>query len=293
MSRLKVTSASQGDTVTTEIGSTLGQQLVQAGKISTDDVSRIIVAQRESGHMFGEAAVSLGLLSPDELQRALAQQFAYPYVDVTNTNISRLLAAAHRPFGKEAEAFRGLRSELMLRWFDDNHKVISITSPRGNQGSSSVAANLAISFAQLGERVLLIDANMRFPAHHELFGIGNGNGLSTLLRGRTALKDAVTPVAPFESLSVMTAGPTPPNPQELLGRVSFSYLIETAPAIYDIIIIDTPPLLEYADAQVVAEVTGGCLVSTRRNNTKMADLESAKLQIAPTGAQLVGVVMNA
>lgn len=270
----------------------LGTRLLEKGALSEDDVRRIVDNQRELGMLFGEAAVSLGLLTQDDLQRALCEHYAYPYVEVGGSALDSLLVTAHKPFSTQAEAFRTLRSELLLRWFNDRQKVIAITVPRGEQTSSVVAANLAISFAQLGEKTLLIDANFRDSRQQELFGITDSPGLSSLLTGRSALADTLTTVKPFENLAVMTAGPAPPNPQELLGRVAFSYLIETAPAGFDIVVIDTPPILEFADAQRVASLARGCVLVTRRHHTAIADIELCKNQITPSGAKIVGTILT-
>jgi protein-tyrosine kinase len=276
----------------TEIGVRIGRRLVEKGKISEEDIQRIVATQRDQGLMFGEAAVGLGLVTDDELQRALSEQFAYPYVEVIGSGLSALLSSAHQPFGQQAEAVRLLRSQLMLRWFNDRKNAIAVTAARGGDGSSVVAANLAICFAQLGERTLLVDANFRAPRQHELFALKNRTGLSTILTGRSKPSDAVVSIAPFKNLSVIPAGPTPPNPQELLGRIAFSYLIETAPTGFDFVIIDTPPILEYADAQIVASIASGCLLVTRRHHTRIADIKLSQAQLAPTGASLVGTVIN-
>jgi chain length determinant protein tyrosine kinase EpsG len=272
-------------------GVLLGQQLLEAGKLSEDNVLQVVMAQRETRLRFGEAAISLGLLSERDLQEALAQQYRYPYVPQGDSELSPELFAAKQPFGERSEALRTLRAQLMLRWFGDKRKCLAVAAARSGEDSSTLAANLAIVFAQLGERTLLIDANLRAPAQHQLFGQPSAAGLSSLLTGRCEFDDTVIPIAPFERLSLICAGATPPNPQELLCGVSFSYLIETAPAWFDVVIIDTPPLLECADAQVVAGLVGGCLLVAHRDQTRLDDVEAAKQQLAPAGAQLVGAVL--
>ena len=275
-----------------EMGMRIGKRLVEKGRISEADIQRIVGIQVKYGLMFGEAAIGMGLVTDDELQSALSEQFAYPYVEVAGSGLSPLLSSAHQPFGPQAEAVRLLRSELTLRWFNDRQKTIAVTSPRSGEGSSVLAANLAICLAQLGERTLLVDANLRTPQQHELFGLENRMGLSTLLTGRSKPAEAVVAIEPFQHLSVLPAGPAPPNPQELLRRITFSYLIETAPASFDFVVIDTPPILDFADAQIVAAVAGGSLLVTRRHSTRMADIKLAKAMLAPAGAHLVGAVIN-
>jgi capsular exopolysaccharide synthesis family protein len=149
-----------------------------------------------------------------------------------------------------------------------------------------------VSFAQLGKRTLLIDANLRAPRQHELFGLKNTGGLSNVLTGRSAPSAELSAVPPFEHLTVLCAGPTPPNPQELLSRPTFSYLIETAPSSFDVILIDASPLLDYSDALVVSALAAGSLLVTRRDKTRIEDVERVKRQLLPTGAVLVGTVLN-
>jgi chain length determinant protein tyrosine kinase EpsG len=286
--------SSTGAEVATTVESRLGQQLVAIGKLSVDHIPTIVAAQREKGLLFGEAAISMGFLSHADLQQALSAQFVYPYIDIVGSGLSKLLTVAHKPFGKHAEAYRILRSQLSMRWFRDGHgKIIATTSARTGDRSSEVAANLALSFAQLGERTLLVDANMRASAQRDLFGLPNGAGLSSVLTGRSMFEDALKQIAPFEHLSVLCAGPSPPNPQELLGRIAFSYFMETVPRAFDVVIVDTPPILECSDAQLVVAITKGCILTARLGETSLADIEHAKARISPTGAELLGVVTNA
>jgi protein-tyrosine kinase len=270
----------------------IGELLLSTGKISELDIARVIALQKQKKLRFGEAAQEMGLLRAEDVERALAQQFDYPYVGPRGSTFSPLLVAACDPFGPGAEAIRGLRGQLALRWFDDRRKTLAVVAPRAGGGASVVAANLAIAFAQLGERVLLIDANLRRPAQHNLFGLGPVEGLSNLLAGRNKFKDSLRVVEPFGSLAVLCAGANPPNPHELLSAVGFAYLVETAPAAFDIVIIDAPPLLEYPDGQVIAARAAGCLLVARRHQTSLTDLEDAKQQLEPTSAAIVGAVLN-
>lgn len=270
----------------------LGELLRNRGKLTDLDIGRVMVLQREKSLRFGEAAERMGLVKHEDVEHALAQQFEYPYVRTAESNLSPLLVVAYEPFGARAEAVRALRGQLSLRWFSDRRKTLAVVAARHAAGTSVVAANLAIAFAQLGERTLLIDANLRRPAQHDLFGISRPDGLSYLLAGRGQFKQVLSSVEPFHSLKVLCAGALPPNPHELLSTVGFSYLTETAPAAFDVVIIDAPPLLEYPDAQVIAARAGGCLLATRRHQTSLGDVEVAKRQLDPTGAAVVGVVLN-
>jgi protein-tyrosine kinase len=187
---------------------------------------------------------------------------------------------------------RALRGQLMLRWLSERRRALAVVAPRSAEGAAVIACNLAISFTQMGERTLLIDANMRAPEVHALFGIEQSLGLSALLAGRSQFEQVVSPVAPFDQLSVITAGVLPPNPHELLCAIRFSYLMETAPAAFDVVIVSVPALLDYPDGQMIASKTSGTLMVTRRHLTHLSDVHSARLLLEPTGSELVGVVIN-
>lgn len=268
----------------------LGKLLLDAGKLTEIDVSRVAVAQRTKRLRFGETAVRLGLVSKEDVAHALAQQFRYPYV-TGESHLDLSLIAAHRPFSAAAEALRELRSQLLLRWSDDMPRTLAIVASRRRSGCSHLAANLAIVFAQLGERTLLIDANFRRPAQQALFAAPPGPGLSNFLAGHCGLEDIMTPVVPFEHLNLLCAGTQPPNPQELLSRCAFRYLMETAPANFDMVIIDTPPILDYADAQLVAAAARSCLLTARRHRTRLADIERARAKFASARAFVLGTAL--
>ena len=150
------------------------------------------------------------------------------------------VVAAYMPQSDLVEPLRALRSQLTHRWFTDSgHKGIAITSPGRGEGRSWLAANLATVFAQIGERTLLIDADMRHPHQHALFNLNNSMGLSALLTGRAG-KEAACRVHPQLRLFVLPAGILPPNPQELLGRPVFDLVLDRFTDQFDVIIIDTP-----------------------------------------------------
>jgi chain length determinant protein tyrosine kinase EpsG len=270
----------------------LGQQLLGAGKLNERDIPAIIAAQQRTKLRFGETAIGLGLATEADVQEVLARQYEYPICRGDASNFSSALVAAEHPFGARSEAFRTLRTQLVLRWLNERNRCLAITSSRSGEGASVLAANLAIVFAQAGERTLLIDANFRRPSQHRMFGVEPRFGLSGLLTGRCSVADVLTPIPLLGNLFVLCAGALPPNPQELLNRVGFSYLVETAPAEFDIVIIDTPPILEFADTQLVAARAGSCLLSIRRDATRVADVQKVKALIEPTPTQFVGAVIS-
>lgn len=272
--------------------SQIGQLLVSSGVLKDEDVRMIVQAQKMEPMRFGEAARKLGLVTPEDIQRAMARQFQFPYLKPGESSLKPALYVAHDPQNPAAEAVRNLRSQLVLRWFKEQSKTLAVLGAREGAGASTLAANLAIAFAQLGERTLLVDANFRNPSQHTLFGLPEAsNGLSNVLAGRGTLKDIMQSVPPYENLSILCAGAPPPNPQELLGRVNFSYVMETAPLVFDVVIVDAPPVLEFADAQLVAARSGASILVARRNKTRIHDIERAKQQLSPSGTTLLGAVL--
>ncbi|WDZ97908.1 chain length determinant protein tyrosine kinase EpsG [Herbaspirillum sp. WKF16] len=272
----------------------IGAILIDMGKLTPDKAERILRLQRERGMRFGDAAIQLGLLSQDDIDHALSSQFDYPYLQKGESRVSEEVVAAYNPFSPQVETLRALRSQLMLRWFDaDNgHKALAVTSAGSGEGRSFLAANLAVVFSQLGERTLLIDGDMRNPRQHELFGLDNRYGLSAVIAGRAGAAESIHRVPALVDLSVLTSGPTPPNPQELLGRAPFAELLQQLAPSYDAIIIDTPPGVECADAQMVAARTGAALMVVRKNVSHIAGVRTLADTLADAHVHVVGSVLN-
>ena len=274
-------------------GNSIGALLVDAGKLSLDDAERVLRLQREQKLRFGEAAVQLGLVGPADIEVALSQQFEYPYLRPDDPALDAELIAAYQPFGQQVEALRGLRSQLMLRWFnaDAGRKALAVVSPERGEGRSFVAANLAVVFSQLGEHTLLIDADLRHPRQHSLFRVDNAIGLSSILSGRAG-REAAQRVEGLVDLSVLPAGAPPPNPQELLARPSFGRLLDDLAGEFDVIIIDTPAGNAYADAQTVAARAGGALMVVRANTSRVRPAGLLVQNLSAANAKLAGAVMN-
>ena len=269
----------------------LGSLLVAQGVLTEDDIGRVLVEQQRSKELFGATAKRLGLVREEQLVLALSVQYEFP-LSLGKIEVGRELFMAHDPFSARAEAIRTLRSELLLRFLGDQRKTIALVSPTDKEGRSVTAANLAIAFAQAGERTLLIDANLRAPRQGDLFRVVEGPGLSSILAGRVSVKDAIFAADPFNDLAVLCAGPHAPNPQELLGRVTFSYLMESLPASFDVVLVDTPALLPFADAQIIAARAGACVLTTRTNRTRLNELNACKSKLTSAGVDILGVVVN-
>jgi len=272
----------------------IGAILIDTGRLSAIDAEKILREQKDGNLRFGDAALKLGLLNQGDIQFALARQFDYPYLLHGDQSISEEVIAAFSPFSLIVEQLRAIRTQLMLRWFDAdiNHKSIAIVSPANGDRRSFIAANLAVVFSQLGERTLLIDADLRNPSLHQLFKISNTVGLSAVLAGRSTPNDAIVKVEKLLGLSVLPAGATPPNPQELLSRDAFSSMLSEYSDSYDVIIINTPAAAESADAQTIASRAGAALLVASKNITPLAALQSLVTNLQKSNVTIVGSLFN-
>jgi chain length determinant protein tyrosine kinase EpsG len=273
----------------------MGQAFVTAGKLTQDEVARIIQLQRRARIRFGEAAIKLGLLTEEDVHAVLAQQFNYQTVvkhgSGNKKKISARLLIAHRPYSADAEAIRRLRSEILLRMGEQRCIVLGLVSPGAREGKSHIAASLAIAFSQLNMQTLLIDANLRKPAQHLLFDVPNKTGLSTMLAGRTMpnldLTHSVTP-----SLRVLTSGPKPPNPSEILSAPSLYDLIERFAQETQVLLVDTPASSVASDAQIIAQQVGRVIILGREDSSRMSGLKRTWQDMETANVQVLGSFYN-
>jgi protein-tyrosine kinase len=275
-------------------GRHIGAILMDEGKLTASDAEQVLKRQRELGWRFGEVAIELNLITDTDLRQALAKQYEFPYLVSGPEGVSKELIAAWDPFHPVVEELRAVRTQLLIRWYDPaaSRRTLAIASACAREGRSFVAANLAVAFSQLGQRTLLIDADFRAPRQQSIFNIPDRFGLSSVLSGRADLSVA-SPVAGLTGLAVLPAGPLPPNPLELLSRGSFAVLLGRAQAEYDTILIDTPPVTEYSDAQSVAYRASDVLLVSRKDQTRLADTERAVRDLSDASARIVGTLINA
>ena len=270
---------------------TIGKLLLEAGKLKATDADKILKVQREFDLRFGDAAIKLGLVSEEDILQVVSQQFEYSCLRIGDESVSSTIITAFSSSGKNVEALRGLRSQLSLRWFTEKSSLV-VTSPRKDSGTSYISANLAVMFSQLGQKTLLVDANMHNPSQQNNFKLTHKQGLSDVLAKRASVVDVANKISGLENLSVLSSGTCPPNPLELLGHGRFEKLKTELYKHYEVVIIDTPPMLEYCDAQSIISVSGGALIVANRNETSVADINEVKQQIILTGSEPVGVVIN-
>lgn len=195
----------------------------------------------------------------------------------------------HVPFAV-VEAYKAIRTNLTFLLSENEAKVIAITSPGAGEGKSTTAVNMAIAFSQLGDKVLLIDADMRRSSIHKKLRKENRIGLSNILAGFNKYAECVISVN--ESLDVITAGQIPPNPSELLGGARFKQFIDDVSKEYSYVIIDTPPVDVVTDALVIAPNTAGLVLVVRDQYTPTDAITHAISAAEFAGINILGAIMN-
>jgi receptor protein-tyrosine kinase len=293
---------------------TLRDALVALGKLTPEDAVRIDDVMRIMGLGFGTAAVKLGFVTPEDIEEAFHAALQVPpkttdgiiegalnrgsftrnlpvkYVGIVKPGESLILV--HHPDDSYSEQIRALRTELML--LNDaarNGNLLVILSPCRGDGRTQLCAELAIAFSQLGQRALLVDADLRRPRIHSLFEsnkpyAGLGQALAT--GGFPELLSVET----LPHLSVLLAGPSVPNPLELLTNGQFQRHISDWRKKYAVIIIDTPPITEFADGLAIASFAEQVLIVGRSGSTPHKNMKEMLRRMGHTQSRIVGSVIN-
>ena len=236
----------------------IGDIIREARKLAPEQVDAVVAYQHEHRVRFGEAAIALGFATEQDVLSALSKQFHYPYSpEEQHCKFSDELVVANEPFSQQAEAFRAIRSRLILHRSggDGSRRAVAVVSPDSGDGKTFFSANLAVALSQLGGRTLLVDADLRGPRQHSIFGMANTMGLSGVLSGR-AEANVIQRVADLPSLYVLPVGNVPPNPLELFERPVFGLLMNELSSKFDYVVVDTPAAMYGADASVIASKCG-------------------------------------
>jgi protein-tyrosine kinase len=291
----------------------INDKLIAELGLTGDSIEKIYEVMRSMNTTFADAAERLGLLRPDAFEQALLKIKSGPAVEeegMVETAIRRIaadrrvvlrqgervapskkLVLAHDPDNPRSERLRALRTELLLQHETGRGaNVLAVVSPGSGEGRSQLCAELAISFAQLGRRTLLVDADMRKPQQHVLFGSSNQHGLSQSIAHNE--KPYYHPVTGLPFMHLLTAGPIPPNPLELLSDGRFSNLLNDWRNAYEFIVLDTPPVEECADGLAVATIAARALVLSRAQHTSFNSTRALLRRLASTQSRLLGAVIN-
>lgn len=201
------------------------------------------------------------------------------------------LIAKESPKSPITEQFRTIRTNIQFSSVDTPIRSILVTSTGPSEGKSTTISNLAVVFAQQGKKVLLIDADLRRPTVHYTFSVTNTIGLTNVLTKQIRLNDTIR-TTDVENLYAMTSGPIPPNPAELLGSTAMSQLLEEVTDLFDLVLVDVPPILALADTKLMANQVDASILVVSSGTTDREMAIKAKEQLASAKAKLLGVVLN-
>ena len=238
-----------------------------------------------------------GFRSPDEIRARLGVAILghlprLKPAPPSDSPVDPMLVTVHRPKSSEAEGYRGVRTQIYFSTQGRGHQLIQVTSPNPGDGKSTLAANLAVSIAQSGKRVVLLDADFRKPRVHRLFGLpAADNGLASVVAGETTLLSALCPSS-VPNLDLLPCGNRPANPAELLTSPAFHFVLVDLKAQYDFVIVDTPPILAVSDPMAVASRVDGIILVVRMTNRARPAAERAREQLGAIGANVLGVIVN-
>ncbi|MGX7009378.1 EpsB [Lactococcus chungangensis CAU 28 = DSM 22330] len=209
-----------------------------------------------------------------------------------NIGDNRYTITSMNPKSPISEQYRTIRTTIEFKMIDQGIKSFLVTSSETSAGKSTTIANLAITFAQQGKKVLLIDADLRKPTVNLTFKVQNRVGLTNVLMNQSSITDAQQRTRVSENLTIISSGPIPPNPSELLGSIAMKRLIESVTEFFDVILIDTPPLSLVTDAQVLSNYVGGVVIVAQANQTKKDGLLKTKKLLNQVQANILGVVLH-
>lgn len=202
------------------------------------------------------------------------------------------LITVTNPRSPIAEAYRTLRTNLDFSNLDKSLRALVVTSAGPDEGKSTTLANLAVTMAQGGKRVILVDCDLRRPTLHRLFSLKNNAGLTDMVRDDAALANPPLQDVSVPNLQVLTTGPLPPNPAEVLGSKRMEEILAALLARADLILLDAPPVIAVTDAAVLASKVDGVLLVVSAGKTKRDDAHKAQAQLEKVNARVVGAVLN-
>ncbi|MGG1634066.1 capsular biosynthesis protein [Paenibacillus sp. FSL A5-0031] len=203
----------------------------------------------------------------------------------------RQIITLTNPRSPISESYRALRTNIEFSSIDEKLQVLMVSSAGPGEGKSTTITNLAVTFAQSEKKVVLIDADLRKPTAHHTFSISNRYGLSSIISQQCSLEEGIQ-VTDIPNLDVITSGAIPPNPAEMMGSKRMTATIEQLRQMYDIVLIDTPPLLAVTDAQIVATKSDGVILVVDQGKVKRDIASKAVKNLESVNARILGVVLN-
>jgi protein-tyrosine kinase len=293
----------------------VAEALVALFKLPSEAIESINASMKTMRVRFSEAALHTGLVTPKELEEAeewvrREHRREHPEHGIIQEVLRRHsrrrelvvwegksldpgpdLILAHDPDNPRSEALRTLRTELLMRMKNRwRAGIVALLSPCAREGRSQLAAELAIAFAQLGRRTLLVDADLRRPRQHELFGADNNIGLAQALAG--TIEPVLHGIRDLPQMALLTSGELPRNPVELLSGRHFEQLMSDWARSFEFVILDTPPASEFSDALAITTVAGNAIVLGRGQVTPFSALTHLCRNLETTQASILGAVIN-
>ncbi|OYQ28758.1 hypothetical protein CHU93_08670 [Sandarakinorhabdus cyanobacteriorum] len=268
--------------------------LTRLGYLSQDQAAHVAQHAAERGLDFDQAALEIGYITSEELDRAREQLInAMALQNVVRRPTSDELIVISDPGSVRAEAIRMLRTQVIAQHIKNGRRGLAVVATADGHGCSYVAANLAVALAQVGYKILLVDADMRSPRQDQIFGLDpNAPGLSSFLALQVARPERVVNANVLPGLAVITAGPPTSRPQELLSGNRFRDGVNTLLREYDLVLFDTPAANTSADALNIAGAAAYALVVGRTNQTYYKDVSVLADQLAAARCAVVGAVLN-
>lgn len=196
-----------------------------------------------------------------------------------------------KPKAVVSEKFRGIRSNILFSTADDEVQTLLVTSDKPSSGKSTVSANIAVTYAQAGFKTLLIDGDMRKPTQHYIFNKNNVIGLSNVIINKSSFDEAVHSTE-VSNLDVLTSGPIPPNPSELIGSTNMLDIFVKLKKQYDFILVDTPPVNTVTDAQLFGELTKNAVYIIDAESNKKESVKKGKELLEKSGTKILGAILN-
>ena len=196
------------------------------------------------------------------------------------------------PVSPAAESYRSLRTSLQFARQAQPLRTIVVTSPGVSEGKTATLANLGVVFAQAGERVVLLSGDLRRPRIGDFFGLDEQAGLTSVLLGQLTLEQALLSVPGFGRLTLLPSGPVPPNPAELLNSAQAQEIFARLRHNFDLVLIDSPPVLPVTDAAILARHADATLLVAAAGQTRRADLRRAAEKLDQVNAKILGIVLN-
>jgi non-specific protein-tyrosine kinase len=230
--------------------------------------------------------------SPEDMARTTGLTTLGAITRIAGDSPSEKLITVRHPKSPISEAYRVMRTNLQFSTLDQSLKSLVITSPNPMEGKSTTLANLGVVMAQAGRSVILVDSDLRRPMLHKIFGLPNKEGLTVALLQDESMLDGHLQETGIDNLRVLTSGPLPPNPSELLGSQRMQYLVERLEREADIVIFDTPPALPVTDAAVLATQADGVVVVADSGKTRRAAARQAVENLRKVGVNLLGFAVN-